>query len=420
MISTITAAAYLLKDVVAIISMLMIMRFIFLHEIKKSKLLYIIFSAVLAANSVIGIFFLKDSTEDYKAIMDAVSDIVYILALRLMTDCKKLSKCVWLFLIVIFTTDMFYSLLTPYIGDILAVECIVNIIIFSGVCILIYFTAHKSEINFLPKVLTEIPKWIYAVLLFFDLTCYYKEFGASYAWYNVLYIVSSVTVIVCVMYLVFKIFWLAHQQNLIVQQMAVQKDFGEQALKGDEELRKFRHDYKNHMIVVNAFLESGRTEDARRYLLTMNESINGVISRVRTGNFVADAILNNKSVSAAAKAVTIKFSGFIPPEGIANEDLCTILSNLVDNAIEAAQKVSGEKVVNVQANIKNGFFILSIINPTEGQTKTVNGKLVTTKQNKKNHGLGLKNVERALRKYSGVITTDIGDSAFSVDVRMKL
>lgn len=420
MISTVTATAYLLKDVVVIISMLMIMRFIFLHEIKKSKFIYIIFFIALAANSFCGTFFLQNITEDYKAVMDAVSDVAYILALRLMTDCKKLSKCIWLFLIAIFTADMFYSLLTPYIGDILAVECLVNIIIFSAVCALIYFAVNKSEINFLPKVLEEIPRWIYAILLFFDLTCYYKEFGASYAWYNVLYIVSSVTVIVCVMYLVFKIFWLAHQQNLIVQQMAVQKDFGEQALKGDEELRKFRHDYKNHMIVVNAFLESGRTEDARRYLLTMNESINGVISRVRTGNFVADAILNNKSVSAAAKAVTIKFSGFIPPEGIANEDLCTILSNLIDNAIEAAQKVSTEKVVNVQANIKNGFFILSIINPTEGQPKTINGKLVTTKQNKKKHGLGLKNVERALKKYSGVITTDIGSDTFSVDIRMKL
>lgn len=420
MISTLTAAAYLLKDVMAIIGMLMIMRFIFLHKIKKSQLLYIIFFAVLAANSVLGIFILKDSTEDYKAIMDAVSDVIYVLALRLLTDCKKLSKCVWLFLIVIFTADMFYSLLTPYIGDILAIECLVNILIFSGVCALIHFTVHRSEINFLPKVLEEIPGWIYAVLLFFDLTCYYKEFGASYAWYNVLYIISSVTVIVCVMYLVFKIFWLAHQQNLIVQQMAVQKNFGEQTLKGDEELRKFRHDYKNHMIVVNAFLESGRTEEARQYLSTMNESINSVVSRVRTGNFVADAILNNKSVSAAAKAVTIKFSGFIPPEGIANEDLCTILSNLIDNAIEAAQNVSGEKIINVQANIKNGFFILSIINPTESRPKTINGRLVTTKQNKKNHGLGLKNVERALKKYGGVITTDIGDDTFSVDVRMKL
>ena len=416
----VTAAAYIIKDISAIISMLLIMRFIFLHEIRIKKAAIAFFGVILVANAAFGVFFLKGVTEDYKAVMDIISDVVYILSLRLMTDCKKTSRCIRLFLIYIFTTDMFYSLLSPYTGDILWIECLINTLIFSAVCAVLLLAVKKSEINFLPKVFEEIPKWIYAVLLLFELTCYYKEFGISYAWYNILYIVSSATVTLCVLYLVFKIFYLAHQQNIIIQQMAIQKDFGEKAISGDEELRRFRHDYKNHMIVVNAYLESGKVEEAREYLLTMNDSINGVVNKIRTGNFVADAILNNKSVSAAKNNTAIKFSGFIPPEGIHNEDICTILSNLVDNAVEACEKSEGEKEIRIESQIKNAFLIFSISNPATSPVDISAGRFRTTKPDKRYHGYGLKNVERAVKKYDGVISANLSDGVFTVDIRMKI
>ncbi|MGN0443697.1 MAG: sensor histidine kinase [Acutalibacteraceae bacterium] len=420
MISVITAAAYLIKDITAIVSMLMIMRFIFLQRINKNKILITVFGAVLLLNAVSGSFLLADMTEDYRAVMDIVSDIVYVFALRFLTDCKKLSRCIWLLLIYIVTAEMFYSLLSPYTSETLWAECVIYIIFFSAVCAVLFFAVRKSEVNFLPKVFEEIPKWIYAVLLLFELTCYYKEFGISYDWYNILYIVSSATVTLCVLYLVFKIFYLAHQQNIIIQQMAIQKDFGEQALSGDEELRRFRHDYKNHMIVVNAYLENGKVDEARRYLTTMNDSINGVINKIRSGNFVADAVLNNKSVAAAKKGISLKFSGFIPGEGIANEDLCTILSNLIDNAIEATEKVSSERIITIEASIKNGFFILGITNPTINKIESEKGRIKTSKQDKRAHGYGLKNVERTIKKYKGAFSTSLSSGVFSADIRMKL
>lgn len=418
--SVLTFTAYLIKDITAVISMLMIMRFIFLSEIKKRKVLGVFIGLALIVNSSVGVFCLSGVTEDYKAIMDAVSDLIYIIAMRFMTDTKKLSRCIWLFLIYIFTVDMFYSLLSPYTGDILWAECLINSLIFSVVCAVLFFSVRKSEINFLPKVFEEIPRWIYVVLLLFELTCYYKEFGVSYDWYNILYIISSATVTIGVLYLVFKIFYLAHQQNDIVQQMAIQKDFGEKTLNGDEELRRFRHDYKNHMIVVNAYLESGKIDEAREYLLSMNDTINGVINKVRTGNFVADAVLNNKSVAAAKISASLVFKGFIPPEGIKNEDLCTILSNLADNAIEAQERFEGERVIRFEANIKNGFFILSVTNPTESAPVSENGKIRTTKRDRKNHGYGLRNVERTVKKYGGAMTAGAENGMFAVDIRMKI
>ena len=418
MISTVTAIAYTVKDAAAVISLLYIMRYIFLNQIKPGKVRPLLILLLTLFHAFFGVFYLMNVTSDYRAVMDLVSNIIYLMALQLLTDNKKVSKSFLVVFLYIFTVDMFYSLCSPLVGDLLPIECIINTVIFSLVCVLIEFTAKKSEINFLPKVFAEIPKWIYAAIMLFELTCYYKEFGVSAAWYNVLYVISSAAVIICVLYLVFKIFYMAYQQNNILQQMAIQKDFGEKAAVGDKELRRFRHDYKNHMIVVNAFLESGNVKEAREYLESINDSINGVINKIKTGNFVSDAILNNKAVAAARTDTKILFSGVIPSSGIRNEDLCTILANLVDNAVEACEKLpTTVRTIEIESNVINGYLILSISNPTAGDDT---GELRTTKKDKKNHGIGLKNIERAVKKYEGAVSIERENKTFTTDVRMKL
>ncbi|MCM1544081.1 MAG: GHKL domain-containing protein [Ruminococcus sp.] len=417
MISIFTAIAYIVKDISAVICLLMIMHFIFLNkpQIKKSKVLLI--AAAIMINAFFGALYLVDHTEDYKAVMDFASNIIYIIALQLLTESKKLSKNIWLVFICIFTIDMFYSFIVPYVGDILCIECLFNVAIFTFICIFIKYTTQKSQVNFLPKIFEEIPNRVYVTILLFELTCYYKEFGISSAWYNALYVFSSIAVVMCVLYLIFKIFYMAHQQNNILAQMEIQKNFGEKIAINDEELRRFRHDYKNHMIVVNAYLESGRVNEAREYLDSINNSINGVMNNIRTGNFIADAILNNKSVLAAKNDTHITFRGLVPADGIENEDLCTILANLVDNAIEACEKVTGEKKIEIESTIVNGFLILSVSNSTVSDE---NPKLKTTKKDKRNHGIGLKNVERAVKKYGGAMSMSCENNIFTADIRIKI
>lgn len=415
MMSVLTIILYVLKDAVAVCSLLMIMRFIFLDGIKLDKLRILMLASLSIFNAVFGVLFLMNKTEDSRAIMDLVSNVLYIVSLQLLTDNKKLSKTIWLTLFCCFTVDMMYSLVSPFLKDVFFIECIFNIVVFAAVGVMIAATTKTMQINFLPEVFAEIPRWIFAVIMLFELTCYYKEFGISASWYSVLYIISSMAVILCVLYLIFKIFYIAHRQNDILKQMALQKAFGEKAASDDKELMRFRHDYKNHMIVVNSYLESGKVDEARKYLEQLNCEVNGVINKIKTGNFVSDAILNYKSVYASQTGVDLFFMGFIPSEGINNEDLCTVLSNLVDNAIEAAQKVEGEKFVEIESKMKNDMLIMSVSNPTVNSSAT---KLKTTKQDKKNHGFGIKNVERALKKYDGQMTVECENGIFTVNVMM--
>ncbi len=417
MLSIITAILYLLKDAAATFALLIIMRFIFLNELNFKKLKAVIIFSVLCFNAFFGTIYLLPISLDYRALMDFVSNITYIFIIQMFTDSKKVGKNIWTVFFFVFTVDMFYSLISPFVGDVLYRECIINVLLYLIIGAFIYFAVKNVQINFLPEVFAEIPKWIYAVIMLFDLTCYYKEFGESSNWYNVLYLVSSVAVVLCALYLVMKIFYMAHQQKEILIQMSMQKDFGEKTILGDEELRRFRHDYKNHMIVVNAYLERGKIDEAREYLNSLNNSINGVLNKIKTGNFVSDAILNSKAVTAAKSSIEFSFNGMIPSKGITDEDLCTILSNLIDNAIEACEKIPDKKVIDIESGISNGFFILSVSNPTGNK---INPKLKTTKKDKKNHGIGLKNVERALKKYNGVMTADISENTFTADIRAEL
>ena len=418
MYQILTATTYLLRDLTATVGMVLFMRLVFRREVCVTVPKVLLLLALMTGNACVGAFALMGRVEDYKAIMDFAANCIDVVSILLLTRPRKFWKTVLFVLIYSFTIDMFYSLLAPYIPQDLYIECLINLVLYGSVVLLLYFALKNEAGNFLPQVFGEIPKWLYAVLLLFELTCCYKEFGVSADWYNALYVVSSAGVFLTVLYLVVKIFSLAHRQNAILQQMELQKQFGEKAIVGDEELRRFRHDYRNHLIVVNAYLQNGRIDEASAYLAAINSSVNGFLNKIVTGNFVADAILNHKAVVAAQSDISIVFDGAIPESGIKNEDLCTILANLLDNAIEASRVVTAlkEKQIKVQSTRQSDVLLLCVENPT--LAKTVSKK--TTKRDSRNHGLGLKNVERVVKRYSGSATYDVNDSIFSANVRLCL
>ena len=265
------------------------------------------------------------------------------------------------------------------------------------------------------KIQLKIPL---AVLFLFELTCYYREFGEAISWYRTLYAVSSASVIICLIYLFFMIFSLTRKQNEILQQLGIQKEYSESQSRGDEELRAFRHDYKNHMLVVNALLSSGRTDEAQKYLESISGDIKQSVNRIATGNYIADAILNNKAASLARQNAELSFSGKIPSKGIKNEDLCTVLTNLLDNAEEAVSVYGGRRYVDVTAKSNGHNFYLKIENPSAIKDKK--GIFQTTKQDRRNHGIGLKNVRRVAEEYDGELLTEACGTVFTAEVMMQI
>ena len=412
--------SYIFKDLAAVVSLLMIMHYVFLDRFKFKPSRTVLVFTVIVANAFVGIFVLMKVYEDTADLMDFVSNVICILSVGLLTEQKRIAKNIWITMLYLMTVEMIYSLFSPYIDKKLFVEYLITGIMFSFVGVFIYVFSVKTRYNFLPKVFDEIPRWVFVAVLLFDLACYYKEFGISEDWYNFFYTVSSVMVICCVLYLLFKVFNMSYQQNQIVRQMEMQLSYSQNLASGDNKLREFRHDYKNHLIVMNSYLDNGRTEEAREYLEGLNESISEPLRRISTGNFVVDAVINNKSHYAQNKNITISFSGNVPDIGVSPQDLCLIFSNLIDNAIEACEKISENKYVDIEVGLRQSFFVMSISNPCASAPVKRNGIIKTTKKDTSLHGIGLKNVSVTAEKYGGVLITDYSNGVFCADVRLPI
>lgn len=412
-------ALFFLDEFFASLSLWVILRFVFLKSPARSPFLYCLFGVLFAANAFLLLPVLSRHLYDYDGWADFVSVFLMIAAcLALFRDGRRGSTALTV-IVYDATIEMLYSLIASYLPSAPWIDHLCCALMHAAAAALIFIAAGRSKVNVLPEVFSGIPKWIWAVLLLFELTCYYKVFGEAKSWYGLLYSISSAAVILCVLYLIFRIFWLIHRQNGIIEQLNEQRLFGETLLGGEEELRSFRHDYKNHMIVVNALLSAGRTDEARSYLETISRSVDGAVKRISTGNFVADAILNNKEVALRQSGGEIVFSGHIPSEGIGDQDMCTVLANLADNAIEAIKKTDGaEKRIILNAGVSGDCFFLKMSNPTVAVNKK--GTFATTKTDRRNHGIGLRNVRKAVESHGGKLITQAENGVFSAELMMEM
>ena len=165
----------------------------------------------------------------------------------------------------------------------------------------------------------------------------------------------------------------------------------------NRDIRAFRHDYKNNLFSISAFIKSGRLDEAEKYIGELSDELSLTENTYSTGNYLADAILSDKSQSAAEKGITIDFSGTIPAKGIKNSDLCAVISNAVDNAIRGCEKCASCKI-NIISEEKSSGVLMTFKNPVKEKVVIKNNIIRTTKQDKNNHGIGLGNIRRAAKK----------------------
>ena len=310
----------------------------------------------------------------------------------------------------------------------LLAEAVYGAVVFGALTALFVFgTARTAEVP-LRGVQEAIPGWIYPLMAVFSFAVYAKDSlfdggmdpETAGRVYDTLWIVSTVGVAVTVGYFIYRVFALTGKQNGIRRQLEEQKEKYERAIQDEEELRIFRHDYKNHMLAVAYFLNEGKIKEAEAYLDTLKLTHTVSRKKFNTGNLVADAILNIKNDLAEEFETHLEFEGRIPPAGIENYDLNTVFANLTDNALEGARKVHGVRFVHIEAAVRNGFLSLSFVNPVDAPVEIRKNRIKTTKADPRSHGIGLKNVERTVKAYGGHLILSCTEDRFTADVMMKL
>ena len=184
-----------------------------------------------------------------------------------------------------------------------------------------------------------------------------------------------------------------------------------------KKMRGWRHDYRNHIQMMKALASNGDMEGIKAYLDELDTDLNTVDTVIKTGNAMADAILNSKISLAQSKDINVSADAHIPVKLKMSElDLCCIIGNLFDNAIEASMELPiDQRMIRVYMDMKGSQLYISFTNLTAGKKLKKIGKLFGTTKGE-GHGLGLIRMDGIVDRLGGYLSRNSEDGAFTTEI----
>lgn len=190
----------------------------------------------------------------------------------------------------------------------------------------------------------------------------------------------------------------------MAQQELFRTQYAQNVKKQYEEISQVRHDMKQTNAVVMELLLGSKTDEAIEYMRKMTQRVSEFDVVIDTGNDYVNAILNAKLSEAKRRGITVLCSADKNAGGIDEVDLCNLLGNLLDNAIEACEKCNTkQKVIEIKLRTLEGKYLLDIENTAEDNALENNQQLLTTKGDKLKHGYGVKSIKSIAEKYNGMV-----------------
>ena len=186
-------------------------------------------------------------------------------------------------------------------------------------------------------------------------------------------------------------------------------------------MRGWRHDYHNHLQSLKGFLSLNKVDQMKNYLNELETDLDSIDTLYHSGNLQLDSILNAKLAIAEKGQIRIHCDASIPPQlHVSDLDLCVILGNLLDNAIESCRKIKNpdERFIRVYIGILKKQLYISITNATSETVKQRTDHYFTTKRG--DHGHGLKRVDQVVKKYDGYLNRQNEPGVFATEIVLPL
>ena len=189
-------------------------------------------------------------------------------------------------------------------------------------------------------------------------------------------------------------------------------------------MRAWRHDYHNHMQAIKALLSMGKKEELSEYLDNLEKDLDGIDIAIRTGNVGLDAILSSKVSIARKNNIEVNCTAKVPQDlTVSDVHLCAIVGNLMDNAIEACEKMKKEtpdatRFIRVYIGLFKSQLYISVINSTKERKRRRVSELVTSKLGE--HGFGLRRIDKITEKYDGYVNRKNEPGVFATEVMLPL
>lgn len=206
-------------------------------------------------------------------------------------------------------------------------------------------------------------------------------------------------------------------------------DYQDHILKGQRDevqmiyrtMRGWRHDYHNHMQKMKAHIALGQMNEVVHYLDQLEEDLDSIDIAVRTGNVSLDAILSSKLSVVRRKNIEVNCKAQVPKElSISDIDLCVIIGNLIDNAVEACDEMSKEshKYLRIYMGIFKQQLYISMTNSTSANRRRSLTELLTKKMG--DHGHGFRRIDFIVKKYEGYINRKNEPGVFVTELMFPL
>lgn len=185
-------------------------------------------------------------------------------------------------------------------------------------------------------------------------------------------------------------------------------------------MRGWRHDYHNHLQVIKAKLAMEDEEGLRVFLDALEQELDRVDSFVKSGNLMTDAILNSKLSLADAQKIQVFCKAQLPQLlSVDDVDMCVILGNLLDNALEACAKLEEkDRFLRIYLAVRKCQLYMSVQNSAKQELDFEERHYITTKRG--NHGLGMKRVQAVVDKYEGFLRLANEPGIFAAEITLPL
>lgn len=327
--------------------------------------------------------------------------------------------------IIIFIVSSYSNLyIAEYESEtiLLVIEIIISkVLYFLVVMILLRFTQKDDNIVKVPTAF-----YIFPLITLISVICFWYVSLNQYLEFNNQIILSIVSVLLlfATLFVFFSFQANAQRENklLLLQQeqdkILTDITYYEILEKQNDNLRAYAHDAKNHLSTIKNLNDNPEVE---MYISKMIERLAEYGKVCHSGNHTLDVVIDKYVTECELNDIAFEFD--IKNNNltqIAPYDLVAILGNLLDNALEAAEK-SKDKKVSIETDFRNNFSVIIVSNSCDKNPQFSNSELpVTTKSNKRLHGFGLKSVRKTIKKYNGDIAFYYDDMTKSFVVTIMI
>ncbi|CEP41195.1 GHKL domain-containing protein (plasmid) [Paraclostridium sordellii] len=210
------------------------------------------------------------------------------------------------------------------------------------------------------------------------------------------------------------------ENNLIREKMDMQYNYYLNIQEEQLKVRKLYHDMNNHVVCIKKLYEN--CGEVNAYIDDIKSELNSWKAIISTENMILDIIVNDKKKICDKNNINFEVDiNFSKCDFIDMIDICSIFSNLIDNAIEACLKINDkDRFIILKGTIVNKFFILKCENNKLNKIKLDKEMIITDKKDTFIHGIGIKSIKSSIKKYDGEINIDFSEDKFKVQVYIPL